>query len=648
MAEEAGQRRKLAAILSADVVGYSRLMQDDEAATVATLQEYRAAIGRVVARHGGRIVNAPGDNMLAEFASAVEAVAAAVEIQRNIEGRNAELAERRRMHLRVGVNLGDVIEEPDGTIYGDGVNIAARMEALAEDGGICISSTVYDAVEGKLDYGFDFLGEQPVKNIARPVRVYRVRGEGAGARPAAPPAPAPARSRRPVIVAAGAAVAVTLIAAGAYWLLRPAPEPTQTAAAPEAAPTAAEDPILALPKGPSIAVLPFTNLSADPEQEYFVDGLTETIITNLSQLGGLLVIARNSAFTYKGRAVDVRQVGRELGVRYVLEGGVQSQDDRVRVSAQLIDASTGGHLWAERYDRDLSDVFALQDDISARVVDALEVALSERDRERLARVETSSIEAYDAYLRGLSYLYSFTREANAQAQIMANKAIGIDPNYARPYTLLSQAQFVDWEFQWSPQEDLLDRAAASAEKAIALDDQLADGHTWFGWTSLWKKRHEQAIAELERAVALDPNSSFAKAFLGEVLNFSGQPSRALVWSNEAIRLDPNYPASFAMVLGHSHYLLGDYDAAIEALRDSISRAPGFLPAHRGLAVVYSELGREQEARAAVRQILRISPQASLEQWRERLPYKDPAVLERFIDGLRKAGLDIPDEAATTR
>src|SRR5574341_976583 len=349
------QKRKLAAILSADVVGYSRLMAADEAATVETLKSYRDIIVRLVVRHGGRVVNAPGDALLAEFPSAVEAVQAAVEVQKSLEGHNIDLEPDRRMQFRIGVNLGDVIEEADGTIYGDGVNIAARMEALAEGGGVCISSMVYDAVEGKLPFGFDFLGEQRVKNIAKPVRVYRVRAE---------PRPAPARPRPKRRlrwqIALPALVLIAALGAVGAWRYRNGWVPT--------AERAAEDAVPGVPKGPAIAVLPFVNLSGDPKQDYFSDGLTEDIMTELSRARDLRVLARNTTFQYKGKAVDVPKLGRELGVRYVLEGSVRRADDGVRVTAQLIDAHTGAHVWADRFDRKMADIFLVQDEIVSQIV----------------------------------------------------------------------------------------------------------------------------------------------------------------------------------------------------------------------------------------------------------------------------------------
>src|SRR5262245_37637353 len=403
--------RKLAAILSADVEGYSRLMGDDEVATVRTITAYRETIASAVARHGGRVVDAPGDNVLAEFSSVVDAVQGAVEIQRELRSRNAELPVPRRMHFRIGINLGDVIAEGP-RLYGDGVNIAARVEGLAEGGGICLSGTAYDQVEGKLPLGYDFLGEHTVKNIARPVRVYRLRLESG---PSSPPSTG-TRGLRPLASRVVAAVVIAgLLGAGGWagwrWL-RPA------------------SPALALPDRPSVAVLPFTNLSGDPTQEYFSDGVTEDLITGLSNVSGLFVIARNSVFTYKGKVVKVGDVGRDLGVRYVLEGGIQRAGSRVRITAQLVDATTGYHIWAERYDREVRDIFTLQDEVTQQIIRALAVKLTDAERGRMGRAPTGSLEAYDLVLRGHEERRRTTREANIQARRLFVRALDLDPDYA--------------------------------------------------------------------------------------------------------------------------------------------------------------------------------------------------------------------------
>ncbi len=591
MAEPEGSR-KLAAILAADVAGYSRLMQDDEQATVATLDTYRGVFRKLIEAHDGRVVDMAGDSVLAAFETATGAVNAALDIQTELAVRNASLVEARSMLFRIGINLGEVIQKQDGTIYGDGVNIAARLESIGQPGGVTVSGTVFDQVRNRLRAEFDSLGEQTVKNIADPVRAYRVR-------------------------------ALTGDASRSARLAKPVSIPK---------------PVLPLPDKPSIAVLPFVNMSEDPKQEYFSDGMTEDVITGLSKLSGLFVIARNSVFTYKGRAVKPEQVSRELGVRYVMEGSVRKAGKRVRITAQLIDANTGYHLWAESYDGELKDVFALQDSITLQIVTALAPKLTTEEHSRSVRQETNSVEAYDHFLRGFALFYEYGKESNAMARQMFERAIALDPNYARAYVWLSWAYFIDWEFQWTEGPDTLDRSYEVATKAVTLDDSLAEAHTVLGWNSLWKKQHDVAIAELERAVSLDPNSEWAYAFLAEALNFAGRSDEAIGFVKKAMRLDPNYPTWLVFHLADSYVLLRRYDEAIAALQDSLRRNPDFLPARRALAVVYAELEREEEARAEVAEILRISPGASLERWQERMPYRKQEDLERYIAGLRKAGL----------
>src|SRR5713226_255630 len=581
--------RKLAAILSADVKGYSRLMGEDEVATIRTLTTYREVMSTLIRQYRGRVVDSPGDNLLAEFASVVDAVQCAVETQRELTARNADLLPERKMEFRIGINLGDVIVEGE-RIYGDGVNLAARLEGLAEAGGICISGIVYDQVETKLNslnLGYEYLGAQTVKNIAKPVPVYRVQME---------------------------------------------PGQSSSSASREKTPT------LALPDKPSIAVLPFANMSGDPEQEYFSDGITEDLITDLSKLSGLFVISRNSVFLYKGKAVKPEQVSRELGVRYLLEGSVRKAGSRVRITAQLIDATSGYHLWAERYDRELQDIFALQDEVTQKIVAALEVKLTEGEQGRLGRPLTNNIEAYDYYLRGLDCHTYATEEANARARQMFAKAVELDPQFAAAYACLGWAYFDQWSLGWSQDLQTLEQAFALAQQAIAVDPLLPDGHRLLGIVYLWKKHYELAIAEVERALALDPNHADAYVALGDILNWAGRAEETVPLVEKAMRLNPQYPIWYLWRLGHAHYLTGRYEEAIATFRRVLARNPDFLPAHAYLAVIHSESGREEDAQSEGAEFLRLSPQLSLDALRQRLPYKDPAVLERVLNAARKAGL----------
>jgi adenylate cyclase len=576
--------RKLAAIFSADVAGYSRLMGEDEVATIRTLTTYRAALTDLIRRHRGRVVDSPGDNLLAEFASVVDAVQCAVAIQQELKTRNADLPAARRMEFRIGVNLGDVIVEGE-RIYGDGVNIAARLESLAEAGGMCLSGTVYDQVEGKLALAYDYLGEQTVKNITKPVRVYRVRASA------------------------------TVPTANTKSVRTPA-----------------------LPDQPSIAVLPFINMSSDPEQEYFSDGITEDLITDLSKLSGLFVISRNSVFLYKGKAVNPKQVSQDLGVQYVLEGSVRKAGNRVRITAQLVDTDRGYHLWADRYDRELQDIFALQDEITQKIVAALAVKLTEGERERLTRRYTDNLEAYDCYLRGLEYSECATQETNALARQMFEHAIALDPQFATAYAELGWVFFEQWVMGWSQDAQILDQTWAMAQRVLALDGAVADGHRLVAVVSLWKKQYEPAIAEAERAITLDPNSADGYANLAHILNFAGQPAETAPLMQKAMRLNPQYPVWYVWELGHAYYLTGRYEEALATMKRILARNPEFLPAHEYLAVIYSELGREEEARAAGAECLRLHPNLPLKVIAQRLPYKDQAVLERVLNAARKAGL----------
>ncbi|OLB49373.1 MAG: hypothetical protein AUH99_11855, partial [Candidatus Rokubacteria bacterium 13_2_20CM_2_70_11] len=585
-------QRRLAAILSADVKGYSRLMGEDEVATVRTLTAYREVMAALIRERSGRVVDATGDNVLAEFASVVDALECAVALQRELKSRNAQLPAPRRLEFRIGINLGDVIVEGE-RIYGDGVNIAARVEGLAEPGGISISGAVYDQVKKKLALTYEPRGEHVVKNIREPVRVYRVLGEPE------PTGPGPRITRivgrlawRRATLLLGL---VLLVAAGgaAVWSLYSRWRP----------------PGFELPDRPSVAVLPFENMSGDAGQEYFGDGITEDLITGLSKLSGLFVIARNSVFAYKGRAVKPAQVSRELGVRYVLEGSVRKAGNRVRITAQLVDAATGYHVWAERYDRDLKDVFALQDEVTQKIVGVLAVKLTAPEKDRLGRAPTRNVEAYDYVLRGLEYHRRTTKEANAEARKMFARAVELDPEYAMAYSAMGWTHLQAWQLQWSRDPETLQRAFELAQKAIVRDDSLAGPHDLLGQVYLWKKEHERAIAQAERAVALAPNNADSYETLAEVLAWSGRADEAIEDIKQAMRLDPQYPFFYLWTLGHAYYLTGRSDEAIATFRKLLARNPNFVPAHAFLAVLYGERGLEEDARSEWAAAERLSPQA---------------------------------------
>ena len=477
-------QRKLAAILSADVAGYSRLMSVDEEETLKTLTTYRDTMDANIARHGGRIVGTAGDSVLAEFPSAIEAVRCAIEIQQDLRERNSEQPPDRQMVFRIGINLGDVMVDGDD-IYGDGVNVAARLEKISEPGGLCISATIFEQVRDRLPNDFEDLGEQSVKNITRPVRVYRVPLESDN----------PSSTVSDVINVDGAA-------------------------------TKSHE----IPDRPSIAVLPFMNMSDDKNQEYFSDGITEDIITDLSKVSGLFVIARNSVFAYKGKSIDIKQVANDLGVRHVLEGSVRKAGERVRITAQLIDGTSGGHEWAERYDRDLQDIFAVQDEVTEKIVAALKVQLTDAERERLARKDTENLEAYDCLLRGKEHYLRFTSAENNEARRQFEQAISLDPSYAVAHAELARVCIQARNHGWSDApEDLLKEAFDNAKKATALDDNLAQAHIVLGFLYMWNKQHDLAIAEAGRGLALDPNNADGQMYMAIILSFAGRPQESVGW-----------------------------------------------------------------------------------------------------------------------
>jgi len=623
-------RRKLAAILSADVKGYSRLMGDDEASTVRTLTAYREIMAALVRQYSGRVVDSAGDNMLAEFSSVVDAVQCAVDIQEELKARNAEVPENRKMEFRMGINLGDVVEDGD-RIYGDGVNVAARLEGLAEEGGICISGTAFDQVENKLSLGYESLGEQVVKNIEKPVRVYRVlmdpeaSGKLIGER-----GTSPRRWHRVAlaVMAVLAAGAVAFTIRSFYLRSFPPSEELGT-----------EAPALGLPDKPSIAILPFVNMTEDPKQEYFSDGVTEEIITGLSKVPQLFVIARNSTFTYKGKPVKLRQVGRELGVRYVLEGSVRKAGERVRISAQLIDANTGHHLWAERYDRNLRDIFSIQDEITKNIITALQVELRDGEEARVYGRGTDNLDAYLKFLQGREHSNHFNREGNILARQMYEEAVDLDPEYAVAYLRLSATHLMDLIYgsskspQWS-----LKQAEELTKKALALDDSLAEAYSFLGRIYLTKRQYEKAISEGERAVELDPNSAFAHAALAFTFHYAGRIEESIGLYKKAIRLNPIPQSWYLTGLASSYRIMGRYGEAIALFENVLHSNSDHLLAHMGLASVYGLLGREEEARAEAKEVLRIDPRFSLDHLSSSLLYKNRVDTEHFIDSLRKAGL----------
>jgi adenylate cyclase len=586
----------------------------------------------LIQQHRGRVVDSPGDNLLAEFASVVDAVQCAVAVQKEIQARNQELPETRRMQFRIGINLGDVIEEED-RLYGDGVNIAARLESLAEPGGICISKTAFDHIETKLPLGYECLGDQTVKNIAKPVCAYKVQMDSwVTVKTQAKVESKKGARRRPMIMAL---VVVLVVAVGAAALWRFAFPP----AAPKAEKASQPQMALPLPDKPSIAVLPFNNLSGDPAQEYLSDGITEEIITALSKVPRFLVIARNSTFTYKGKPVKVQQVSQELGVRYVLEGSVQKAGDKIRITAQLIDALTGNHLWAERYDRNLHDLFAVQDEITKKIITAMQVKLTEGEQVQTAARSTNNLEAYLKYLQARDLLNRGNPESNALARQLAEAAIALDPRFASAYYVLARTVFTQaWQGTSKSPQDSLEKSIELLHKAITLDATNAEAHSLLGWIFSMNRQHDKAVTEGEKAVALDPNSAESHMNFGKILTFAGRYEESIPEYQTAIRLNPIPPNIYLFSLGMSYALTRQYDEAIIWCEKAVRREPNAWLARLFLAVAYSLAGRDEKARIEAEEVLRINPKFSLEKFAQNVTYKNQEDKERLIGALRQAGL----------
>ena len=635
--------RRLTTILAADVEGYGRLMGRDKAGTLAALKALRRDLVKPKEiQYSGRTVKLLGDGALMEFSSVVDALRFAVETQVAIAARNADVPEDRRIRYRIGLNIGDIVVEGDD-IFGDGVNVAARLEDLSEPGGICLAQSVFDQVKDKLDLTFEPLGEREVKNLAAPVSVYRVVLDDKASALVTPVVrqPAPARPNRWPAIAAG--LVLSLAGLGGLVLWQPW--------APEVEPASVERMAFPLPAKPSIAVLPFANLSGDPEQEYFADGVTEDLITDLSKVSGLFVIARNSSFFYKGRQLMVRQVAEDLGVRYVLEGSVRRAGDAVRVTAQLIDATTGGRLWAERYDEPMVDLFALQDRVTRQIVEALAPRLAPAQQAAKARQETEDPKAYDAFLQGWAYYQRFSADDFAKAIPHFEKAIELDPGYGRPYAALASLywkgwrQGDDWAKAINPDPNnrvsvtgVRDKADKFAELAVAhptpLAHQVASAIQWD------YRQFDAAIGEAKRAVALDPNDPDGHVALAWALIFDGSHREALESVERAMRLDPRRPGTYMYVLGMARMGLGQYDDAVAALRFAQEQYPEDRYVNLPLAAAYVNLGRDREARAALKRYTEVwtafktDVDGVLNWW----PFRRESDIRHFGGGLVKAGL----------
>jgi adenylate cyclase len=597
----------------------------------------------LIQHHHGRVVDAPGDNVLAEFASVVDAVECSVEIQKELKTRNAELPENRRMEFRIGVNLGDVIEDGE-QILGDGVNIAARLESLSEAGGICISGTAYDQIKNKLTLGYEYHGKQTVKNISEPVRVYRVLMEPKGLSSLS-------RWKRAGLnywkrVHPAFKILVAFVAAGnALWQLYPRFISPPVGVTPKDKITEAasiEKMAFPLPDVPSIAVMPFVNMSEDPKQEFLCDGMSEEIITGLSKVPRLFVIARNSTFTYKGKPVKVKQVSEELGVRYVLEGSVQRSGDRVRIAAQLIDALTGNHLWAESYDRDLKDIFALQDEITIKVLGSTKVKLTEGGQVGRPEKYFKGKQGLDCYLKlteASGYYERWNIEDNNLARRMIEEAIAMCPENPMTYFNLGWVYHNDYMLDntKSPRETI-EKGIELVQKALAMDDSIADAHGLLCRLYLTKREYAKAIAEGERAVALNPGGTSVLVSYAASLAVAGKPEEAIPLFQKAIRLNPFGPSQLYRQFGEALRDTGRFEEAVSAYKKAIQLAPDNITAHIHLTATYIWMGREKEARAEAAEVLRINPKFSVDSHAKMLSFKDQSANDRVVDALRKAGL----------
>jgi adenylate cyclase len=574
--------RRLAAILAADVVGYSRLMGEDEAGTLERLKSLRRELVQPkIIEHKGRIVKLMGDGLLAEFPSVVEAVQCAIDIQQEVAEREPDISDSRRIWLRIGINLGDIIVE-GSDIYGDGVNVAARLEALAEPGGIFVSGTVFDSVKGKVDVDFSDLGEQRVKNIKEPIRAYQVRLKSSETSEAA----------------------------------------------------ASDRPDLDLPDEPSIAVLPFTNMSGDPEQEYFSDGIAEDIITALSRIPRLFVVARHSTSAYKGQAVDIKQVGREQGVQFVLEGSVRKSGNRIRITAQLIDASTGNHRWADRYDRDLIDIFAVQDEITRNVTIAVQVELTAGEQARLWAGGTDNIEAWECVVRGNEYVHRHAHEDNQEARRLADRALSLDPDYANAWVLYGLVYYEEAMWGWgSSREASLSTAEEAANRAIELEEFSPDGFSLLAIVKSEQAEFDEAVEIGRKAVSLSPRHAPNLALYTVALGRAGNYQAALQQIKRAIRLSPIYPAWYLHVLGSCGFAVGEDEQAVSAYRTCLEATDpdsAFVPIVRvWLAICLANAGHGAEARTVSAEVLRLDPSFRIDDWWQ-FPRKDWALRERAV------------------
>jgi len=625
--------RKLRAILSADVKGYSLLMADDEVFTIQTIKEYRNIISSCIEQHAGRVVDSPGDNILAEFASAVDAVQCAVEIQRQLKKANNRFVEDRRLEFRIGVNIGDVVHDGD-RIYGDGVNIAARIEGLAEPGGVCVSRNAYNHIKKKVGFEYEYLGEQPVKNIAEPVRVYKILMGPVDAGKPIGVKVKPSAKRWVWLLAAAVLVLLGIVTWQSY----------QKIITPEYEPASIEKIALPLPEKPSIAVLPFDNMSDDPKQDFFADGMTDELITNLSKISGLLVISRNSSFGYKGKIVPIKQVANELKVKYVLEGSIQRVGDRVRIRAQLIDGATDHHLWAETYDAIMENIFDLQDKITKNIASVLAVKLTTKEQNRLTSKETTNIQAYDAFVKGWELLHRETPDDLVQAISSFEEAIELDSMYSRAHAALAWAYLSSsLRFKWQDNFYQHNRLRLMARKHLdlAMGNPTSTAHLVTSKMALFRRRYGESVTHAQLALAFDANDPDTNLNMAWVLMATGKPEEGLEFVNKTIQLDPRNMAAPFSAAGMAYFIMGDLKKAATMTERAIDHNPTIAGHYESLSAIYALLGRNQDAQAAHAKSLKewnfgLFP-ADLTTIMSWFLVKDRQVADRYAEGLVKAG-----------
>jgi len=619
-------RRRLTTILSADVCGYSRLIAADEEGTLAALRDHRLQlIDPKIAEFGGRIANTAGDSLLIEFPSVVGALRFAIAMQKGIADRNTGVPRDSRVAFRIGVNLGDVVEQ-DGDLLGAGVNVAARLEGIAEPGGILLSGAAFEQVRGRVECGFTDLGAKALKNIPDPVHVYAV---DLGGKKGMPPTAA-VRQRLPPWIGLALAALVFVAGAALWWMV------------PWSGRFEASHPqtVAATAERPAIAVLPFDNMSNDPDQEYFADGMTDDLITDLSKISALMVIARNSVFAYKGRTATAAEVARELGVRYVLEGSVRKSGGRVRINSQLIDTTSGAEIWADRFDREIGDIFSLQDDVTKQIVMALALRLTGDDKHRLDIATPSTApEVYDLYLRGIDALRQFTPESIATARAYFFRALAIDPDFARAYaTLAFTYSAAGIFFSERETDEAIAHAIRYAGKALELDSRLPQGHFAMAIAYLRQRRHDEALAAAKEAVRLDPNYADGYVAYANILVFMGRGNEAEELVNKAMGLNPRYSAAYIDILGRARFVIGRYDQAIETFQECVRRNAAALTCHIFLAATYAAAGQIDNAKWEVAEIVTLAPDFTLATDTTAAQFAKPEDRIRLRSALRQAGI----------